>query len=261
VSTTIIAIGDELLGGFVLDTNSHWMAQRLRALGHPLKRISVVSDRPEEIVEQIRRDLADADINRIFTDGGLGPTPDDRTFEAVALALDRELVVWPEVRDRIEVRVRRMHAAGLLASPELTEASLRMARIPARPLHVFRNRKGVAPGAVYEEKGTQLFVLPGVPLEMRTIFSEELEPRYLGGGTALAVREVRFRYALEALVYPLMRELEARFPDVAVGSYPNFETKELTLRCRGADEKRVEEVARIIRTRAIELGFEIGTGA
>ena len=110
MSTTIIAIGDELLGGFVLDTNSRWMAQRLRALGHPLKRISVVSDRPHEIVDQVRRDLADPDVDRIFTDGGLGPTPDDRTFEAMGLALGRELVVWPDVRDRIEDRVRRIMA-------------------------------------------------------------------------------------------------------------------------------------------------------
>ncbi len=255
MSTTIIAIGDELLAGFVLDTNSRWMAQRLRALGHPLKRISVVSDRPPEIVDQVRRDLADPDVDRIFTDGGLGPTPDDRTFEAMGLALGRELVIWPEVRDRIEDRVRRMHAAGLLESPEPTEASLRMARIPARPGHVFHNRKGLAPGVAYEENGTQLFVLPGVPMEMRTIFTEELEPRYLAGGRPVAVREVRFRYAIEQLFYPLMRELEERYPDVAVGSYPSFETKELTLRSTGADEKRVEEVARLIRTRATQLGF------
>jgi molybdenum cofactor synthesis domain-containing protein len=255
VSATLIAIGDELLGGFVLDTNSHWIAGRLRALGHPLKRISVVGDRPAEIVEQVRRDLADAEVTDVFTSGGLGPTPDDRTFEALAAALGRELVEWPEVRERIAARVGRMHAAGLLESPELTEGNLRMARIPAGPIHVFRNRKGMAPGAVYEAGGKRLFVLPGVPLEMKAIFTEELETEFLAGGTAAAVREVRFRFAVEALIYPVMRELEQSHPDVAVGSYPNFETKELTIRCSGADARRVEAVARIVRERATALGF------
>lgn len=255
MSSTLIAIGDELLGGYVLDTNSHWIAGRLRRLGHPLLRISVVADRPEEIAAQVRRDLAADGVRFVFTSGGLGPTPDDRTFEALARALDRPLVEWPAVRERIEGRVRRMHEAGLLDSPELSEGNLRMARIPDRPLHVFRNRKGMAPGLVYEVDGRRLFVLPGVPLEMKAIFVEELEAEFLGGGTAAAVRELRFRFAVEAQVYPLMRELEASHPDVAVGSYPNFETKELTLRCSGPDPARVEAVARIVRERTAALGF------
>ena len=255
VSSALIAVGDELLGGFVLDTNSHWIAGRLRALGHPLKRISVIRDRPEEIVEAVRRELADPEVDRVFCSGGLGPTPDDRTFEALAAALGRQVVVWPSVRERIAGRVRRMHEAGLLDSPELTEGNLRMARIPEGPLHVFRNRKGMAPGVVYEQEGTLLFVLPGVPMEMRSIFSEELEPQFLAGGRPAAVREVRFRFAVEAQIYPLMRELEASHPDVDVGSYPNFESKELTVRCSGADERRVEEVAEIVSRRAEALGF------
>lgn len=255
MSAALIAIGDELLGGFVLDTNSHWIAGRLRALGHPLKRITVVRDRPAEIVEAVRRELADPEVDRVFCSGGLGPTPDDRTFEALAAALGRELVVWPAVRERIAGRVRRMHEAGLLESPELTEGNLRMARIPEGPAHVFRNRKGMAPGVVYEQQRTLIFVLPGVPMEMRSIFSEELEPQFLAGGRPAAVREVRFRFAVEAQVYPVMRELEQSHPDVDVGSYPNFESKELTMRCSGPDERRVEEAARIVRERASRLGF------
>jgi len=254
-ASSIVAIGDELVGGFTLDTNSHWLAERLRLLGFPVKRITAIRDRPQEIVEQVRRELVDDEVAHIFLSGGLGPTPDDRTFAALAEALGRELVVWEETRARIERRVKRMHEAGLLESPEVTEGNLRMARIPAGPAHVFKNKRGMAPGVMYETNGKRIFVMPGVPLEMKSIFTEELETQFLSEGSAATVRELRFTFAIEARFYPLMRELEERFPDVSVGSYPNFETKELVIRCLGADPKRVQEVIEVIRRRSEQLGM------
>ena len=250
MASSIVAIGDELVGGFTLDTNSHWLAERLRLLGYPAKRVTQIRDRPAEIVEQIRRELSDPEVADVFCCGGLGPTPDDRTFAALADALGRELVVWEETRARIERRVRRMHEAGLLESPEVTEGNLRMARIPSDPKHVFKNRRGMAPGVVYEQDGKRIFVLPGVPLELKGIFTEELEPMFLATGSAATVRELRFTFAVEAKFYPVMRELEETYPDVSVGSYPNFETKELVIRALGLDAKRVEEALEIIKRRA-----------
>lgn len=249
-TSSIVAIGDELVGGFTLDTNSHWMAERLRLLGYPVKRVTQIRDKPGEIVEQLHRELADAEVTDVFLSGGLGPTPDDRTFAALAVALGKELVIWEETRAKIERRVQRMHAMGLLESAEVTEGNLRMARIPAEPKHVFRNRRGMAPGGLYEAAGKRIFVLPGVPMEMKGIFTEEIEPEFLGGGAAATVRELRFSFAVEARFYPLMRELEERFPDVSVGSYPNFETKELVIRVLGADAKRVDEALDVIKRRA-----------
>jgi nicotinamide-nucleotide amidase len=245
-----VAVGDELVGGFTLDTNSHWMAERLRLLGYPVKRVTQIRDKPREIVEQLQRELDDQEVTDVFVMGGLGPTPDDRTFAALAEALGKELTVWEETRARIERRVQRMHAMGLLESAEVTEGNMRMARIPDGPAHVFRNRRGMAPGAVYEVGGKRIFVLPGVPLEMKGIFTEELEPEFLAAGSAATVREIRFNFAVEARFYPLMRELEESFPDVSVGSYPNFETKELVIRVLGADPKRVDQAAEIIKRRA-----------
>jgi molybdenum cofactor synthesis domain-containing protein len=254
-NSSIVAIGDELVGGFTLDTNSHWLADRLRLLGFPVKRVTAIRDRPEEIVDQVRRELVDDVVTHVFLSGGLGPTPDDRTFAALAEALGRELVVWEETRARIERRVQRMHEAGLLDSPEVTEGNLRMARIPAGPAHVFKNKRGMAPGVVYEVNGKHIFVLPGVPLEMKSIFTDELEAQFLSEGAAATVRELRFTFAVEARFYPLMKELEERFPDVSVGSYPNYETKELVIRCLGANPKRVEEVLGVIRKRSEQLGM------
>jgi nicotinamide-nucleotide amidase len=249
-ASCIVAIGDELVGGFTLDTNSHWLADRLRILGYPVKRVTQIRDRPKEIVEQLQRELGDSDVSDVFVSGGLGPTPDDRTFAAVADALGRELVIWEETRARIERRVQRMHAMGLLESPDVTEGNLRMARIPAGPAHVFKNRRGMAPGALYEANGKRLFILPGVPMEMKGIFTEEIEPEFLVAGSAATVRELRFTFAVEARFYPLMRELEETFPDVSVGSYPNFETKELVIRFAGLDPKRVDAALDVIKRRA-----------
>ena len=254
-TSSIVAVGDELVGGFTMDTNSHWLAERLRLLGHPVKRVTAIRDRPPEIVEQVRRELSDLDVTLVFCCGGLGPTPDDRTFASLADALGRELVIWEETRAKIERRVQRMHEAGLLESPNLTEGNLRMARIPANPLQVFKNRRGMAPGVVYEADGKRVFVLPGVPMELKGIFTEELEPQFLAGGSAATVRELRFTFAVEARFYPLMTELEQSFPDVSVGSYPNFETKELVIRCLGSDAKRVDEVIEIVRRRTHDLGM------
>jgi len=249
-TSSIVAIGDELVGGFTLDTNSHWMAERLRLLGYPVKRVTQIRDRPSEIVDRVHSELDDADLTDVFLSGGLGPTPDDRTFAALADALGRELVIWEETRARIERRVQRMHSMGLLESPDVTEGNLRMARIPAGPAHVFKNRRGMAPGTMYEVGGKRIFVLPGVPLEMKGIFTEELEPQFLTAGSAATVRELRFTFAIEARFYPLMRELEETFPDVSVGSYPNFETKELVIRVLGADPKRVAAALEQIKRRA-----------
>ena len=113
----------------------------------------------------------------------------------------------------------------------------------------------MAPGVVYESNGKLLFVLPGVPLELKSIFTEELEPEFLSDGSAATVREVRFNFAVEARFYPLMRELEQAYPDVSVGSYQNFETKELVIRCLGNDPKRVDEVVELVRRRTTELGM------
>jgi molybdenum cofactor synthesis domain-containing protein len=254
-TSSIVAIGDELVGGFTMDTNSHWLAERLRLLGFPAKRITAIRDRPQEIVDQLRRELDDSEVDQVFCCGGLGPTPDDRTFASLAEALGRELVIWEETRAKIERRVQRMHEAGLLESPVLTEGNLRMARIPADPAQVFKNRRGMAPGVVYESKGKRVFVLPGVPMELKGIFTEELEPQFLANGAAATVRELRFTFAVEARFFPLMTELEQTFPDVSVGSYPNFETKELVIRCLGSDPKRVEEVIELVRRRSHDLGM------
>jgi nicotinamide-nucleotide amidase len=255
VTSAIVAVGDELVGGFTLDTNSHWLAQQLRRLGRPVVRIAAIRDRQAEIVGELRRALDDPEIEDVFTTGGLGPTPDDRTSEAVAALLGRDLVVDEGVREKIARRARLMHEAGLADTAQVSEASLRMARVPAEPDHVFRNRDGTAPGLLYRVGERRLFILPGVPREMKGIFSHEIEPTFLRNGRPGVVSEVRFLFAPESRFAPVMRDLELSHPDVSVGSYPSTETRVLTIRCSGPDPRRVAEAAAIVRHRAQEMGF------
>jgi molybdenum cofactor synthesis domain-containing protein len=240
----IVAVGDEVLGGFTLDTNSHWLAGQLREVGYPCLRIEVVADRSAAIVDAVRRAIADPAVSRVLVCGGLGPTPDDRTLEALADALGLPMEVNPQAEAHVQRVVDRLHAAGWIASNQITEANRKMTVVP-RGATVLYNRSGMAPGLAYPLPGSDgserwLLVLPGVPKELKTLFSEEMVPAFLSDGTAGSVGELRYRHIPEAEFFEPMRRLESEFPDVAVGSYPQMETRELVIRMRGSSAERVE---------------------
>lgn len=260
-ATVIVAIGDELIGGFTLDTNSHWLAQQVREAGFPCRRIEVVGDAEADIVAAVTRAVSDEAATRVFVCGGLGPTTDDRTLQAVARALGRPLEVNAQARRHIQGIIERMHAAGWVETTELSEANARMASVPEGAT-VLDNRRGMASGLAYPLGGSAggagdvadrwLFVLPGVPREMQAIVAEEVLPRFFAGGAAPTVREVSYGFAIEAEFFEPMRVLEREFPDVSVGSYPQTETRQLVLRLRGADPARVDAaLARLLELRPV----------
>jgi molybdenum cofactor synthesis domain-containing protein len=246
--SAIITVGDEILDGFTQDTNAHWLAGRLFALGVPVTGMEVVGDRVEEIAACVRRWLLRSDVTHLLVCGGLGPTPDDRTFEGVALALDRPLVFDVPTGRRLQEIIFRYTAAGRRASARLEASGRKMAMVPADGVPLI-NSVGMAPGMAYALPGDRhLFVLPGVPRELFAIFSEELEPRYLqSAGRQAAVVELRYRAAPESAFYPVMKEVESAFPDIAVGSYPHPDRRELTIRVRGASRERVRQVVERVR--------------
>jgi nicotinamide-nucleotide amidase len=254
-STVIVAVGDELLGGFTLDTNSHWLAVQVREAGYPARRIEVVADRDEDIVAAIHRAVADA--SRVFVCGGLGPTTDDRTLAAVARALGRPISENPQAREHVQGIVERMHAAGWVDTTEISEANARMTMVPEGAV-VLHNRRGMASGLAYpigrEEEGEDrwLFVLPGIPREFQAIVSEEILPRWFAAGRAAVVRQLEYGFAVEAQFFEPMRTLEREFPEVSVGSYPQTETRRLIIRVSGADAERVDAaVARLLEMRPL----------
>jgi nicotinamide-nucleotide amidase len=246
--TAIVTVGDEILSGHTQDTNSSFLAQHAFAAGRPVAHIEVVPDQPAAIVAAIRRAIDDPDITRIAVCGGIGPTPDDRTFQAVADALGRPLELNPIAYASIEALARRMHAAGWIDKPEVSEANRRCAMVPVGAT-VLANRRGMAPPlAIDLGHDRWLFVLPGIPREFTTIVEEELIPGYFAGGTAPIVREVHYRSVPESEMSQPMLVLEAEFPDVTVGSYPHVERRELVIRLRGHEAERVDAAVARLRS-------------
>lgn len=215
----VIVVGDEILGGHTLDTNSHFLSQRLAAHGVGVARREVVPDDPELIARAIRR-AEDGRPRFVFVVGGIGPTPDDRTYEGVALALHLPLEVPPEGRAWMEEIVRgRPYAAPLWADPAKSEPLLRMVRLP-RGSRALKNPAGMALGCAAPAGDATLFVLPGVPRELEAMLLQEIEPQWMADlRPKLVTRELTVRGA-EAVWYETLAALEKERPGLKVGSYP-----------------------------------------
>jgi nicotinamide-nucleotide amidase len=162
----IVAIGSELLLGQIVDTNSAWMAQRLTALGVNLYFKSVVGDNPGRMKDVIARALERADI--VITSGGIGPTQDDLTREIVAEVTGRKLVQNAEMLTQVEAHFRRR-------GRPMTPNNLRQSYMPEGAIPV-KNPNGTAPSFIVEDPRAVVYSLPGVPVEMKWLFENEVEP-------------------------------------------------------------------------------------
>ncbi|HEV8720870.1 MAG TPA: competence/damage-inducible protein A [Candidatus Binatia bacterium] len=162
----IVAIGSELLLGQIVDTNSAWMAQRLTALGVNLYFKSVVGDNPARMKEVISRALERADI--VITSGGLGPTQDDLTREIVAEVTGRKLVQNRQMLEQVEEHFRRR-------GRPMTPNNLRQSFMPEGAIPI-KNPNGTAPCFIVEDPRAVIYSLPGVPVEMKWLFENEVEP-------------------------------------------------------------------------------------
>ncbi len=214
----IFSLGDELLRGVVQDSNSYWMAKRLAARGAGLTRIHVLPDAPPVVAHELRRAL-EREPALVLTQGGLGPTDDDRTREAIALATERPLTPHVEAEAIVRRRYAELASSGRVDSSELHEARLRMARLPegARALD---NHVGAAPGVMLELGATTIVALPGVPPELHWIWENTLAPeldRILGPG-GFAEITVTLDLRDESSIAEMLRGLQSRHPDVYVKS-------------------------------------------
>src|SRR5687767_1110440 len=162
----IVAIGSELLLGQIVDTNSAWMAQRLTALGVNLYFKSVVGDNPGRMKEVIARALERADI--VITSGGIGPTQDDLTREIVAEVTGRKLVQDAAMLTQVEEHFRRR-------GRPMTPNNIRQSYMPEGAIPI-KNPNGTAPSFIVEDPRAVIYSLPGVPVEMKWLFENEVEP-------------------------------------------------------------------------------------
>jgi molybdenum cofactor synthesis domain-containing protein len=220
----VVTVGDELLAGEVTDTNAAWLCQRLAERGADVGRVVTVPDDVADIAETVRS--LDDRFDAVVVTGGLGPTHDDVTMAAVADAFDRRLVEHPDA-------VAWLDGESGYSYDDLTEGT---ADLPDGS-RFLPNPEGVAPGAVVAD----VYVLPGVPVEMRAMFgavADEFE------GQVRHVETVRAAEPESALV-DRIAAAQDRF-DVTVGSYPG-ETVRLKVRSR--DSEAAREAAAWLRDR------------
>ena len=239
VTACALIIGNEILSGRTQDTNLNHLAVTLGGWGIQLREARVIPDVEAEIVAAVNE--CRRRFNYVFTTGGIGPTHDDITAECIAKAFAVPLVVNAEIAERIQRRP---------APPEVMESRLRMARIP-QGAELVENSTGGPPGFRVEN----VIVMAGIPAVMRAMLAT-LEGQ-LDAGPVIHSRSVT-AYLGESEIARGLGEVQARYPDIDLGSYPFFRDDRYgaSLVMRGADPGRLEAMLVEVSQLIVEAGAE-----
>jgi len=222
MSAEIVSVGEELLIGKTLNTNAHWLAQRLTQLGAVIERMTVVGDDLRKISQEISS-ARERGADLIITCGGLGPTFDDCTMAGLALALRRPLCLNRSALAQIVRKYRRRLGKDF----QLTEARMKMARLPAgaKPIP---NPLGTAPGAIVKKSRMTIAALPGVPAEMMAMFDASVAPlvKRIAGRTSFEDLRVKVSGIYESALSPIIDQVMSAHPGVYVKSHAGLSPPE-----------------------------------
>jgi nicotinamide-nucleotide amidase len=228
----IIAVGSELLTPDRVDTNSLFMTAQLNRLGIEVTRKTVVGDD----LALLRAAFEDAAkrVELIIASGGLGPTEDDRTRDAVADLLGRKMSRDPDVMSKIEARFRQLGRT-------MSEVNTRQAMVPEAAT-VLENDRGTAPGLWLESDGRIFILLPGPPHELKAMFAAQVEPRLarLSTGVRLFARELRVAGMGESDVDQRIAPIYTRHADVQTTILTAPGEIQIHLRAWSADAQAAE---------------------
>ncbi|PLV56820.1 competence/damage-inducible protein A [Thermotoga sp. SG1] len=191
----IITVGSELLEGLILNKNAQFLCQELKNLGYRVIKISTVGDHLEDIAEEVRSLLSK--VHLLILTGGLGPTKDDLTREAVAKALNRDLFLDQELKKKIEEKVKKYHS-------EIPSNIERQAFV-IEGAKVIDNPVGSAPGQLLEVDGKRVILFPGPPKELIPMFESLKE--LLKTPHALYQVILKYYSIPEALLEDLLKEI------------------------------------------------------
>ena len=210
LTAEVLCVGSELLLGNITNGNARWIAEQLAALGVPHQRQMVVGDNRERLMAEVRQAAGRCRV--LITTGGLGPTPDDLTTEAIAAAFETPLVEHPEIWAEIQAR---LSARGRICSP----SNRRQAFLPEGAA-VLPNPTGTAPGMIWSPvPGFTVLTFPGVPSEMKAMWQQTAAPWLRQSGLAAGVfasRMLRFWGVSESALAEEMADLlEQANPTVA----------------------------------------------
>ena len=248
----IIAIGSELLTPDRVDTNSLFLTEQLNRLGIEVVRKLVVGDQRGQIRDAFREALGRAEL--VISIGGLGPTEDDLTREALAELLGRRLILNEAILLGIQARFRRL-------GRQMPEINQRQAMVPEGAI-VLENTQGTAPGLWLETDGRIVILLPGPPQELKPMFTQEVEGRLAWRTTAVRLykRELRVAGMAESDVEQRIAPIYTRYPDAQTTILASPGEVQIHLRAWSADATAAEKLLKEIVERIVmALGENIFT--
>jgi nicotinamide-nucleotide amidase len=234
VYATIITIGDELLIGQVVDTNSAWIAQQLNAIGILVKQRISVGDDAREIMDAL--DKAAAISQAVLITGGLGPTADDITKPTLCAYFGGNLKVDEEALQNVKIIFQKLQRP-------LIERNLKQAEVPDN-CTVIQNARGTAPGMWFEKMGVYFVSMPGVPFEMQGMMTDFVLPALKRSLTLPAVvhRTLLTAGIGESFLAELIQDWEKALPSFIKLAYlPNYGMVRLRLTATGYDKIKIEE--------------------
>jgi molybdenum cofactor synthesis domain-containing protein len=237
VTACVLIIGNEILSGRTQDINLKHIALTLGAWGIQIREARVIPDVPSVIVDAVNETRRRFDY--VFTTGGIGPTHDDITAECIADAFGVNLILHPEIAERIERRP---------APPDIMAARMRMARVPEGAT-LIENTTGGPQGFRIEN----VFVMAGIPSVMQAMLAS-LEGR-LEGGPIVRSRSVT-AFVGESQIAGALRVIQARYPSIDLGSYPFFRENRYgtTLVMRGTDERLLDAMLHDVEAAIVDAG-------
>ncbi|HLN19485.1 MAG TPA: competence/damage-inducible protein A [Bacteroidales bacterium] len=235
MKASIITIGDELLIGQTVDTNSAWMGSELSQAGFDVQRSISIHDRREDILAELG---AAARINDVvLITGGLGPTSDDITKQTLCEFFGTRLVMNSKVLEMITTMMSRRNFP-------LNDNNRRQAEVP-ESCRVLENATGTAPGMWFEKDNTIFVSMPGVPFEMKHIMSVHVLPELKRRFTTQVIlhRNIMTFGTYEAKLSEILTDFEKELPgEVKLAYLPSWGVIKLRLTCTGNDIGEVEEI-------------------
>ncbi len=241
VLSEIITVGDEILYGQTLDTNAHWMSGQLTAAGIKVFRMTTIGDQEDAMLQAFKRGEEDVDI--VLITGGLGPTSDDRTKEALAKYFESPVAMNEQALEELEAF---MTSRGR----KLNELTRKQAELPVK-CEMISNPRGTAAGMLFRRNGKVFISMPGVPHEMKDMLTRSVLPRLKGLYDLPVIYHKIIRTAGigESWLAEKIERWEKSLPaHIKLAYLPTFGDIKIRLTATGRDfEKLKEETDRLAR--------------
>ena len=253
MKSEIISIGDEIMYGHTIDSNSAYISQKLADLGIEVVYQTSVGDELSRIVEAIHQARQRVDL--IITTGGLGPTHDDITMKGIVKAFKKNLVFHPEILEKIKQRYEKR---GI----EMPQINQNQALIPQGAKY-FDNAVGSAPGILIQEDKTTFIALPGVPREMKYLTDEAVIP-YLSkqkiAGNIIH-RKIRTTGIVESALYEKLEGVVKESKEVKIAFLPGYPGVDIRLTANSRSAKAGEALIEQVEKRILDKTGEFVYGA